>query len=192
MNRPQSPVSRTHDKLGVALMQLKLTGAIRGQRVIDVTASTPGYAAVLLELGAAELASLSVGPTPLSPQLKADPRVTLFEKAQLKNVPATALPGPFAFFTVDLRFVSARTSLRALAFRLVKNAHGVVWLKPEFEAAPEQVRTGAVHGEALIEHALSQFREKAASAGFDVVAEADARTPGSTTERIIHLLYRGR
>ena len=174
-------------------MQLQLTGAIRGQRVIDVNGSTPGYAAVLLELGAAQLASLSVGPSPLAPALRNDPRVTYFERAQLKNLPASELPGPFAFFTVDLRFVSSRTSLRALAFRLAKDTHGIVWLKPEFEVEAAQVKSGGLKGQILLDHALEQFRHKADSAGFEVVTETDARSPGPhVDERAIHLVFRGR
>ena len=50
MSRPQSPVGRSHDKLGAALMRFGIPGAIRGARILEVVGSTPGFAAVLLEL----------------------------------------------------------------------------------------------------------------------------------------------
>lgn len=137
-------------------MRFGIPGAIRGASILDVSGSTPGFTAVLLELGAAHVTAISLGPSPLSPRLRADPRVVVLERAQMKTLPAAQAPGPFSFFAVDVRFVSSRTMLRAIAFRLVPGAHGIVWVRPQFEQR------------------LDLFRDKATKLGFSIVAEAEA------------------
>ncbi len=184
--RPQSPVAKTHDKLGAALMRFGIPGAIRGQRVLDVNGSTPGFAPVLLELGAAHVVSISVGPTPLSPHLRTDGRVTFVERAQLKSLPAAEAPGPFAFFTIDLRFASARSALRAVGFRLAPATHGIVWVRPQFECAPEY-KNQSLTGKALRDRALFELTQKAISLGFQLLAEADG-TDGDDPQVAVHLL----
>jgi len=189
VKRPQSPVSRAHDKLGLALVHFALGAAARDKRALDVTASTPGYAALLLERGATQVSALDVGPSPLSPKLRADPRVAFVERANMKLLPASSLPGPFDFFTVDLRFAAARTVLRAIAFRLAPVANGVVWLKPRFEVPAEQVRGGGLVGAALREHALGLFCEKAVALGFELAGQVES--PGEDgDELMLHLVYR--
>lgn len=191
-------MSRTHDKLGAALARFaSIAGAVRGARVLDVTASTPGYTPVLLERGAEHVGTIAVGPSQLAPRLRSDPRVSVAERVQLKNLPSTAVPGPYTFFTVDVRFISARTALRAIAFRLAVPAHGIVWLKPEFEVPAEQVKSGGLSGTPLRSHALALFREKATSSGFEVVEAVDVPSPPSgdddgEAEILIQLRYRGR
>lgn len=190
MSRPQSPVSRAHDKLGLALVHFKQGHALREQRVLDASASTPGYAALLLERGAAHVSSLDLGPAPLSPRLKADPRVAFVERADPKRLPASSLPGPFGFFTADLRFAAVRQLLRAIAFRLEPVAQGVVWLKPRFEVPADQVKTLGLEGEALLEHALSLFRDKATSLGFQLAAVVEGPASDEGAELMLHLTYR--
>jgi 23S rRNA (cytidine1920-2'-O)/16S rRNA (cytidine1409-2'-O)-methyltransferase len=194
VTRSQSPVGKTHDKLGAALMRFGLPGAIREARILDVNASTPGFAEVLLERSAAHVASVSAGPTPLSPRLQRDPRVSFVERAEMKNLPAAQAPGPFSFFTVDVRFVSSRSMLRAIAFRLAPGAHGIVWVRPFYEAAVEH-KNQSLTGGALRERAMAMFAEKALKLGFTQVAQADPpkQAPPSDVdpEVPIHILFRG-
>jgi 23S rRNA (cytidine1920-2'-O)/16S rRNA (cytidine1409-2'-O)-methyltransferase len=186
--RPQSPVGKTHDKLGAALARFGIPGAIRGQSILDVNGSTPGFASVLLELGAAHVTSLSVGPAPLSPALRKDARISLLERVELKSVPAADAPGPFAFFTVDLRFASARSALRAVVFRIKPATHGIVWVRPMFEAALEH-KNQSLTGKALRARALDHFTQKATRLGFQIVADADGRDDGDEDAQIaVHLL----
>jgi 23S rRNA (cytidine1920-2'-O)/16S rRNA (cytidine1409-2'-O)-methyltransferase len=187
--RPQSPVGKTHDKLGAALARFSIPGAIRGQRILDVNGSTPGFAAVLLELGAAQVTSVSVGPTPLSPALRKDARVSFVERVELKTMPAADAPGPFAFFSVDLRFASARSALRAVAFRIAPATHGIAWVRPMFEAALEH-KNQSLTGKALRDRALDHFMQKATRLGFEIVAEADGRDDNDEHDAqvAVHLL----
>lgn len=186
MTRAQSPVGKAHDKLGAALMRFGIPGAIRGQRILDVNGSTPGFAAVLLELGAEHVASVSIGPTPVPPALRSDRRVSVLERVQLKSMPAQAAPGPCAFFTLDVRFASARSALRAIAFRCAPVTHGIAWIRPAHEAALE-AKGRTLTGSALRDRALEYFGEKATSLGFQLIAEADGRD-GDEPQVAVHLL----
>jgi 23S rRNA (cytidine1920-2'-O)/16S rRNA (cytidine1409-2'-O)-methyltransferase len=189
VTRPQSPLGRAHDKLGLALVHFKQGHALKGVRVLDVSGSTPGFTALALERGAAHVASLDLGPTPLAPKLRADPRVSFVERVNPKSLPASSAPGPFEFFTVDLRFAAARQWLRAIAFRLGPEAQGVVWLKPRFEVPAEQVKASGLEGLALREAALALFGDKATSLGFQLAAIVEG-SGGEDGEIMIHLAYR--
>ncbi len=188
VSRTQSPVSRAHDRLGAALVRFAVTGHLREQRVIDVSASTPGYVAPLLERGVSHVGALDVGPSPVAPKLREDPRVAIGERAALKSLPASVLPGPFVFFTLDVRFISSRSALRALALRLSEGASGLVWLKPKFEVPAEQQRAAGTN---LRELGQKLFREKAASLGFEILATVEVDTD-EVGELLLHVVYRGR
>lgn len=178
-------MGRSHDKLGAALMRFGLPGAIRGARILEVVGSTPGFAAVLLELGADHVTTVSLGPTPLSPALRKDPRVAVVENADMKNLPASVATGPYSFFTIDVRFASARASLRAVAFRCKAPAHGIAWVRPQFEAAPEH-KNRSLTGVALRDRAMLDFTAKAHALGFQLVAEADGKD-GDEAQVAVHL-----
>jgi putative N6-adenine-specific DNA methylase len=187
-------VSRAAGKLGAALERFGLAPAIAGARAVDVGASTGGFTETLLGHGAAHVVAVDVGHGQLAAPLRADARVTSMEGVDWKRLSLHEAPGPFDFFTVDVSFVAARNMLRGLAFRLRPGAQGVVLVKPQFELADRQVRSGRVDDQNLRRAALEKVTTKAASLGFEVVAHADSPVAGGsgTIEILAHLRFRGR
>ncbi len=167
---------------------------VRGAHAIDVGASTGGFTDVMLREGAARVTAIDVGHGQLLPRLRDDARVESLERTDFKTLALGTAPGPFAFFTVDVSFVAARSMLRGLAFRLRAGAEGVVLVKPQFEVPRHLVKGGDVGDQALRARAVATFRDKAEALGFELVELVDSPVAGGegTVEILAHLRFRGR
>jgi predicted rRNA methylase YqxC with S4 and FtsJ domains len=117
--------------------------------------------------------------------VRADPRVTFVENANLKNMPASVASGPYSFFTIDVRFASSRAALRAIAFRCKAPAHGIAWVRPQFEA-PVEFKNKSLIGVPLRNRAMVELTTKAHALGFQIVAEADGKD-GDEQQVAVHL-----
>ncbi|MGI8925044.1 MAG: TlyA family RNA methyltransferase [Tepidiformaceae bacterium] len=115
--------------------------AVTGLRCMDIGASTGGFTDCLLQRGAASVLAVDVGRAQLHQRLREDPRVTLLEGTNARNLPP--LP-PIDFFVADVSFISLRHVLASVAGRLPGRTPGVVLLKPQFEAGPADVPRGGV------------------------------------------------
>ena len=107
-------VSRGGEKLAHALDAFGVDPA--GRDCLDVGASTGGFTDVLLQLGAARVIALDVGYGQLHPRLRGDPRVTVLERMNAREL--TELPFAPELVTCDVSFISVRKALPpALAAR---------------------------------------------------------------------------
>src|ERR687896_638148 len=84
VERPPQFVSRGGEKLAHALDAFAVDPA--GRSALDVGASTGGFTDVLLQRGAARVTALDVGYGQLHPRLRDDPRVTVLERTNVRNV----------------------------------------------------------------------------------------------------------
>jgi putative N6-adenine-specific DNA methylase len=187
--------SRGAAKLRAAVERFGLGGAIGGGRCLDVGASTGGFTAVLLENGAAHVTAVDVGRGQLDPGLRGDEHVTLHEGVHFKNLSLSVAPGPFDFFTVDVSFITARSMVRSLAFRLRPGAEGVILVKPQFELPPGRVRDAATRDDPLArQRALDLLRARAAPLGFTLRHQAPSPVTGGkgTVELLTHWRFEGR
>src|SRR5215211_6855718 len=81
---PQRYVSRGGEKLAHALDLLGVEVAARD--TLDVGASTGGFTDVLLQRGAARVIALDVGRGQLHARLRADPRVSVLERTNAREL----------------------------------------------------------------------------------------------------------
>ena len=141
---PPRFVSRGGDKLDAALDRFGID--VAGRRAVDAGASTGGFSDCLLQRGALSVVALDVGHGQLHERLRADARVEVVERTNVRDVSAQAIGGPFDMVTADLSFISLRTVMGDLLALL--GAHGdAIWLaKPQFEAG----RVEASRGEGVI------------------------------------------
>lgn len=146
-------VSRGGHKLEAALAEFGID--VTGLRCLDLGASTGGFTDCLLQHGAQSVVAVDVGRAQLHQRLREDPRVTLMEGVNARDLPE--LP-PAGFFTADLSFISLRKVLPSVAARLAAATPGVVLLKPQFEAGPAEVpRGGVIRGAAVRERVRDAF-----------------------------------
>lgn len=134
-------VGRGGEKLDAALQRFGLD--VAGRRVLDAGASTGGFTDCVLQRGAAEVTAVDVGYGQLHERLRADPRLRLFERTNVRFVSAADVGGPFSVVVADLSFISLRTVLPTLVRELCEPGGDLVLLvKPQFEAGRAEAARG--------------------------------------------------
>jgi 23S rRNA (cytidine1920-2'-O)/16S rRNA (cytidine1409-2'-O)-methyltransferase len=134
-------VSRGGLKLEAALEAFDLS--VVGVRALDVGASTGGFTDCLLQRGAAHVVAIDVGHGQLHERLRADPRVTVRERCNVRRMTAADLGGErFPLVVADLSFISLRTVAASLTDLGADGADVVVLVKPQFEAGRAEASRG--------------------------------------------------
>jgi 23S rRNA (cytidine1920-2'-O)/16S rRNA (cytidine1409-2'-O)-methyltransferase len=141
-------VSRGGLKLEAALAHWKVD--LRGRVCADVGASTGGFTDCMLQQGAAAVLAIDTGYGQIAHKLRADPRVSLLERTNARNLkaeqitlPVTFAAMPITFLAMDVSFISATLVLPAVrAMPLLTET--VVLVKPQFEAGREHVGKGGI------------------------------------------------
>jgi len=187
VERPPPYVSRAGHKLAHALDAFGID--VAGVDALDVGASTGGFTDVLLQRGAARVIALDVGYGQLHPRLREDPRVTVLERVNARNV--TELPFAPQLVTCDVSFISIRLALPP-ALRLAAPAwRALVLVKPQFEAgradAPKGVvREPDVHRRVLREVSEAALAWRARVAG---LVDSGLQGPKGNREFVLHLVH---
>lgn len=130
-------VSRGGEKLFGALEAFGLD--VAGMRAVDVGASTGGFSDCLLQRGTASVVAVDVGYGQLAWSLRTDPRVTVFERLNIRAADPIELGAPFDLVVVDVSFISLRVVLPHLLALLGPKANLVALVKPQFEAGKGRV-----------------------------------------------------
>ena len=137
---PPRFVSRGGVKLDSALERFDLDPS--GLRVVDAGSSTGGFTDCLLQRGAREVIAIDVGRNQLHERIRADPRVIVNERTNIKEVDLEHLGGPADMLVADLSFISLRTVADALVALTKPRGHMVLLVKPQFEASRDEANRG--------------------------------------------------
>lgn len=133
-------VSRAGAKLAGALATFAGRGlTFTGRRALDAGASTGGFTDVLLRAGVREVIAVDVGHGQLVTALRADPRVQVHERTDVRDLDAAALGGPVDLAVADLSFISLRLVLPALCRYATADADHLLLVKPQFEVGRGRV-----------------------------------------------------
>lgn len=134
-------VSRGGAKLDAAIGGFAVV--VAGRRALDAGASTGGFTDCLLQHGAASVLCVDVGYGQLHPRLRADRRVTVMERTDVRRLDPATVGGPFDLVVGDLSFISLTTLVPVLAGTLAaRGADLVLLVKPQFEAGRTEARRG--------------------------------------------------
>jgi 23S rRNA (cytidine1920-2'-O)/16S rRNA (cytidine1409-2'-O)-methyltransferase len=157
--QPPRFVGRGGEKLEAFLEKFPLP--VAGAHVLDVGASTGGFADCVLQRGATSVTCVDVGHGQLHARLRADPRVTNLEKTNARSLANLPLPHPlYDLIVMDLAFISLTKVLDAVWTRLRPGGYLVVLVKPQFEAtrAEASAGRGVIRDEAVRQRALATVR----------------------------------
>jgi 23S rRNA (cytidine1920-2'-O)/16S rRNA (cytidine1409-2'-O)-methyltransferase len=184
-------VSRGGEKLEAALERFDV--AVAGRRVLDAGASTGGFTDCVLQRGAAEVVAVDVGYGQLHNRLRADGRVVVLDRTNVRALTLAAVGGEaFDLLVADLSFISLRTVAAVLSGELAaQDADGVVLVKPQFEAGRAEASKGrgVIRSPALWRRALGEVCSTFASHG---AAMMDAMVspltgPDGNVEFLVHV-----
>ncbi|OBB42487.1 TlyA family RNA methyltransferase [Mycobacterium sp. 852002-51961_SCH5331710] len=181
-------VSRGAHKLIGALDAFALS--VDGRRCLDAGASTGGFTEVLLDRGAREVIAADVGYGQLAWSLRNDPRVTVMERTNVRELTSDAIGGQVDLIVADLSFISLSTVLPALTSCAAPDADIVPMVKPQFEVGKDRVGAGGVVTDpALRADAVLSVARRAAEMRWYPVAVSASPLPGPSgnVEYFLHL-----
>ncbi len=135
-------VSRGGEKLAAALTSFAIP--VRGVVAFDAGASTGGFTDCLLQNGASQVVAVDVGYGQLHERIRADSRVEVHERVNLRTVDVhDRFAGrQFPLVVGDLSFISLRSLAPNLRRLTADNGDLVLLVKPQFEAGREDVSRG--------------------------------------------------
>jgi 23S rRNA (cytidine1920-2'-O)/16S rRNA (cytidine1409-2'-O)-methyltransferase len=186
VERPPRFVSRGGEKLDHALSRLGVDP--EGRDCLDVGASTGGFTDCLLQKGARRVIALDVGYGQLHPRIRSDPRVTVLERVNVREL--TDLPYPPELVTCDVSFISVQVALPP-ALRLAATAwEALALVKPQFEAGRSEAPKGVVRDPAVHRKVLEGVTKAATGWGARVAGVVDSGLPGPKGNRefFVHLI----
>jgi 23S rRNA (cytidine1920-2'-O)/16S rRNA (cytidine1409-2'-O)-methyltransferase len=137
--------SRGGHKLAGALDAFGSAGLTpHGRRCLDAGASTGGFTDVLLRRGARGVVAVDVGYGQIAWPLRTDPRVTVLDRTNVRDLTPEAIGGPVDLTVADLAFISLRVVLPALARCTHSDGDLLPMVKPQFEVGRQRVGAGGV------------------------------------------------
>jgi 23S rRNA (cytidine1920-2'-O)/16S rRNA (cytidine1409-2'-O)-methyltransferase len=172
--------SRGGHKLAGALDAFAAAGLTpTGRRCLDAGASTGGFTDVLLRRGARAVVAVDVGYGQLAWPLRTDPRVSVLDRTNVRDLSPEAIGGPADLTVADLAFISLRLVLPALARCTAPDGDLLPMVKPQFEVGRDRVGTGGVvRDPALRVAAVLDVAGAAADLGLGVAGVVASTLPG--------------
>jgi 23S rRNA (cytidine1920-2'-O)/16S rRNA (cytidine1409-2'-O)-methyltransferase len=142
LTRARVYVGRGGDKLEKALAHFAID--VEGKIALDVGASTGGFTHCLLTAGARRVYAVDVGHDQIAPTLRADARVVVFEKTDIRRLQRDRLPETPEVAAIDASFISLRLILPAVRDLLARRGEIVALIKPQFEVGKGKTAKGVV------------------------------------------------
>ena len=175
-------VSRGGVKLANALERFGID--VSGALALDVGASTGGFSDCLLQHGAARVVAVDVAYGELHWKLREDPRVTVIERCNARELRPSLLPYAPGLMVMDLSFISLRKVLGAVLACGAPRFDCLAMVKPQFEVGRGRVGKGGVVREpALRREALIEVGAAARELGAEVLGYASSGLPGPKGNR---------
>ena len=174
-------VSRGGTKLENALDALGID--VSGRDCLDVGASTGGFTDCMLQRGAARVVAADVAYGQIDQRLREDPRVTVIERLNAREMLASDLPFEPSLATVDVSFISLTKVLPAVARCLAPGGEVLAMVKPQFELGRERVGRGVVRDDGDRREAILGVAEAARDLGLPVRGFASSGLPGPKGNR---------
>lgn len=181
-------VSRGGLKLQKALDHFAID--VSGQRALDVGASTGGFTDCLLQRGATAVCAVDVGYGQLAWKLRQDPRVSLLERVNARNLRLSDLPWQPELAVCDVSFISLTLILPPLVEILGAGEKTLITLiKPQFEVGKGELgKNGVVRDSSARTGAVEKCCAAAAALGCTIVGVVESPLLGPAGN-VEYLLY---
>ncbi len=169
LGEQQRYVSRGGLKLEHALTHWQIS--LDGLHCLDIGASTGGFTDCMLQHAAASVLAVDTGYGQIAHSVRSDPRVSLMERTNARNLKAGELPAGISFLAMDVSFISATLVLPAViaaAFYVHPHhadARAVILVKPQFEVGRERIGKGGI----VRDPAAHQFAVERVSSAVDAL-----------------------
>lgn len=191
---PRAFVSRGGEKLAHGLDVFGVDPA--GRRCLDAGVSTGGFTDCLLQRGAVHVHAYDVGYGQVHETLRTDPRVSVNERTNVRDLQPQDLPtSPPDLLVADVSFISLATVLPVLLPLIAAGGDAVLLVKPQFEADRTEVGKGGVVRDPEVWRAcLTRVAAAAPPLGWMLrgATASPLLGPAGNVEFLVHLTPRGR
>lgn len=178
LDAPERYVSRAGLKLASVARALALD--FTDKVVLDVGSSTGGFTDYALQHGAHKVIAVDVGTDQLHPSLRGDARIELHEKTDIRGFVPSEIPD---IVVIDVSFVSLRQILPAISHFLSPSSRIVAMVKPQFEAARNQITGGGIVKNDRVRRDILKNFELWTKQKFVIVNKADSEVAGAHGNR---------
>ena len=175
---------------------LKLRGAldvfeqdVSGFRCIDVGSSTGGFSDCLLQAGAASVACVDVNYGQLAWKIRTDPRVSVFERTNIRTAAPADLGAPFDLVVADLSFIGLAGLAPTFAALCDVGSVFIGLVKPQFESAHDETdERGYVADESVRVRTVDEVRDALVRVGFNVSGVVESSIKGNKSGNVEYLV----
>ncbi len=168
VNTAEKYVSRGGYKLEKALAEFDID--VTERFCLDAGASTGGFTDCLLQAGAAHVDAVDVGYGQLAWKLRQDPRVTVWERQNIRYFAEDLLAKSPSLISADLSFISLELVLAKFKELIEPDGDLVTLVKPQFEAGREKVgKKGVVRDQGVHVEVLKRLAENAPQKGWHLI-----------------------
>ncbi|MBQ9264182.1 MAG: TlyA family RNA methyltransferase [Clostridia bacterium] len=131
---------------------------VKGAVALDIGAAAGGFTDVLLRHGAGHVYAIDVGYGQLDWKLRNDPRVTVMERTNARNLTRDNFDRQPNLTVMDVSFISIKLILPVAAAIMGENGRFLTLIKPQFEAGKGQVgKNGVVREKAIHERVIQEI-----------------------------------
>ena len=179
----------------------KLAGAldafgqcVEGKSCIDIGSSTGGFSDCLLQRGAASVACVDVNYGQLAWEVRTDPRVSVFERTNIKTATPESLDAPFDILVADLSFIGLAQLAGVFARLCAPGSVFIGLVKPQFESNHDETEGGLVVDPEVRARTVREVQDALTQVGFCVTDTVESSIVGKRSGNIEYLVraeYRG-
>lgn len=173
----------------------KLRGALdafafdpTGLRCVDAGCSTGGFTDCLLQAGAASVAAVDVGYGDLAWKLRQDPRVSVFERTNIRTADPAALGAPFDLIVADLSFIGLASLASTFAGLAQEGTVFIGLVKPQFESRHDETDHGVVRDESVRVRTIEEVQAALSAVGFVCEGVVESPITGKRAGNVEYLL----
>ncbi len=181
-------VSRGGYKLDKAMQCFPID--LQGKRCMDIGASTGGFTDCMLQNGAEHVYCVDVGYGQLAWKLRNDPRVTNYERTNVRALTTEQVPELLDFISIDVSFISLTLVLPVAKKFLKENGSIVALIKPQFEAGKNLVgKNGVVRDDKVHRDVIEKIIQFCAEQEFCVsgLSFSPVKGPKGNIEFLLYL-----
>lgn len=163
--------------------------SVKGLHCADIGCSHGGFTDCLLQAGAASVAAVDVGYGDLNWKLRQDPRVSVFERTNIRTAQPSTLGAPFDLVVADLSFIGLASLAPVFATLVDEGGVFIGLVKPQFESHHEETDSkGVVNDEAVRARTVHEVEEALEAAGFNCTGVVESPIKGKQSGNIEYLV----
>jgi 23S rRNA (cytidine1920-2'-O)/16S rRNA (cytidine1409-2'-O)-methyltransferase len=157
---------------------------VRGRHALDAGASTGGFTDCLLQRGTEHVIAVDVAYGELHWRLREDPRVTVIERKNIRDLTPQELEYAPNLLVADLSFIALEKVLPALEKITAKEFDFLALVKPQFEVGKGNIgKGGVVRDRDDRVDAIEAAARSAQRLGFSVQGACSSGLPGPAGNR---------